>query len=215
MTDAAAGTVRANVIQGGTVIEKVLYDLVEAVGKYQPFGEGPTPFQIAAGLSVDTIAAAIEAAHLTVENILVIPAAVAAASQNPNSIALLRGDTYLEQLPQMGDLTGYTKLIFTAKVSLSDLDSAAILQIVLNASGGTNGLITLNGAAASDHTQASLTITNLTSGLVNIMISNLTAAVLPVDQKLFWDCQMDYSGGDRTPISGDFTVTADVTRATS
>ena len=148
------------------------------------------------------------------EPVFVVPPPVAAASQSPATISALRGDSFSMQLPQMGNLTGWTKLYFTAKNSVNDADSAAVLQIVLNASGGTNGLMVLNGATASDPTQASLTITDVTNGYVMLTITNTVMAQMPV-AKLVWDCQWDYSGGDETPINGTFIISADVTRATS
>ena len=119
----------------------------------------------------------------------------------------LRGDTLRFTLPVMGDLNSRMKLVFTAKANVSDLDSMAVLQVLE----GT-GLVRLNGNGAVNSGTASLTVTNASTGSVNLEIDASVTAALAI-QDLVWDVQAILSSGVTTPVRGTLTVVADVTQS--
>jgi hypothetical protein len=142
-----------------------------------------------------------------IANYITIPAPVAIASQNPSVITCIRGDTLRISLPVMGDLTSRTKLTLTVKADINDADSQAVLQIIE----GT-GLTRLNGAIPMDSGSASLTVVNVTTGVVNLVMgANVTAQLAVCD--LVWDAQAILSTGITSPIRGTLTVIADVTQS--
>lgn len=138
---------------------------------------------------------------------IVVPAAIAVASQDPAVVTCLRGDTLRVSLPLMGNITDRTKLIMTAKSDLNDADDQAILQVV-----ETTGLVRLNRAAAIVAEAASLTVQDATTGAVDLQI-DATATVALAIQDLVWDVQVFSSSSISSPISGTMSVVADVTRA--
>lgn len=140
---------------------------------------------------------------------VVVPAAVANASQTPGLIAALRGDTLRKTLPTLGDITGHTQCVFTLKKRESDPDSAAVLSIDED-----GGLLWLNGAAAPDASKASLTIADEADAEPALVIDEAIMATLPVvSGGWVWDVQV-WNGGDIvTPIAGQWSVSPDVTRA--
>ena len=144
----------------------------------------------------------------TIVNYVTIPSAVAQASILAAQITAVRGDTLTVALPIMGNLAGRTGLVFTAKKSVSDLDSEAILQV-----SESGGLVILNGSSTVVGT-AQLSVTNATTGAVNLTLSAATTATIPLFDYL-WDCQKVLSSGVSTPISGVLSVTGDVTRRTT
>lgn len=152
---------------------------------------------------------AITDAGASITNYITIPEAVAQASQDEATISIVRGDTLRVSLPVMGTISSRTKLTFTAKESTDDADSAAIFQVIE----GT-GLTVLNGGSTVTAAHASLTVTNATTGAVDLVLNATETALLEV-QDLVWDCQAILSTGITTPISGQVLVTADVTKATS
>jgi len=86
-----------------------------------------------------------------------------ASTYTDGVLYLNAGDSISEDLTYLGDLTGRTLLWVTLKKSLSDVDSAALIQIeetagllYINGTAGTagNGSITVTGAAAGNLTWA-------------------------------------------------------------
>ena len=138
---------------------------------------------------------------------IVVPAAVAVASQDPMVMTCLRGDTLRFTLPAMGHLSNRSKLIYTAKANINDSDSMAVLQVLE----GT-GLVRLNGSSQVICNSASLTVTNDSTGTVNLEIDASVTAVLAV-QDFVWDVQAILSTGVTTPVRGILTVVADVTQS--
>lgn len=142
---------------------------------------------------------------------ITIPAAVASASQNPQQITCVRGDTLVYDNSDylMGNISTRTKMWLTAKASDSDADADAIIQVIE----GT-GLTILNGSSSVTAGNASLVVSNATTGEYVLTISAVETAKLAV-RDLVWDCQFKTSTGVSTPNSGVFSVSADVTKATS
>ena len=142
-----------------------------------------------------------------IANYITIPAAVAAASGDPAVITCLRGDTLRVALPPMGDVSGRTKLVMTAKACTSDSDDLAVFQVNENI-----GLTRLNGSGLVTPAAANLTVTNQSTGTVTVEIDASVTAVLAV-RDLQWDVQAILPTGITTPINGIVSIVADVTRS--
>ena len=163
-----------------------------------------------------TIATALAAAvgnSVNIQNNIVVPPSVAVASQVPSTVTCIRGDTLRRVLPLMGNLSSRTKLTFTVKKTsvLNDgtnTDAQALIQIVE----GT-GIETLMGSASGfSNSDASLTVTDATTGEVTLFINASATSRFPIDD-LAWDCQATLTTGITTPIGGVFSVSADVTQS--
>ena len=127
------------------------------------------------------------------------------------SISRRRGDSWSISLT-LGAITGYTSLWLTVKSDTTDADTASLLMVKKNASGLGDGLIYVNGAAASDAIKASITVSDATTGAIVIAVDeSITDDLTPGAYS--YDVQVLISGAVSTPDSGTFTVTADVTRA--
>jgi len=146
-----------------------------------------------------------------------ISASVAAELSNSSdctasgAISRTRGNTWIINAT-IGAITGYTSLWMTIKHSRADLDSDAILQVKLNASGTGDDLIYVNGTPASDSTKASIAVNDAAAGTITVTVDEAITAALPVGE-FDYDIQALVSGVVTTPDSGTFTVTADVTRS--
>lgn len=136
-----------------------------------------------------------------------IPPAVAVASQDPATIAILRGDTLRVSLPPAGSIASRTKLTITAKQDLNDPDTQAIFQVVEGI-----GLVRSNGLSPTSPSGASLTVIDQTSGTITLVIEPAVTSTFAI-QDLVWDLQVESPGGIVSPLSGIATVFADVTRA--
>ena len=126
------------------------------------------------------------------------------------SIARRRGDSWSISLT-IGAITGYTSLWFTAKWDRDDPDISSVLQIKLNSPSASDGLLYVNGAAASDSTKGSITVSDDTTGAIIIAVDETITQYLP-PAGLYYDIQVLNSGTVTTPDSGTLTITADVTR---
>lgn len=127
------------------------------------------------------------------------------------SIARRRGDSWSISLT-VGAITGYTSLWFTAKWDRDNTDAQAVLQIKLNASGLNDGLLYVNGAAATDDTLASITVSDASTGAIVIAVDETVTDDLP-PAGIYYDVQALVSGTVSTLDSGTLTISADVTRA--
>lgn len=85
-------------------------------------------------------------------------AAQVIATVSGTDVTLRRGETIAVPFTALGSLTGRSKLWFTVKHLDSDVDTAAIIQIV-----ETTGLVYLNGAAGTAG-NGSLVVTDATTG---------------------------------------------------
>jgi hypothetical protein len=145
---------------------------------------------------------------------------ISAISQTVNSssdstaagaITRRRGDTW--SIPfTLGAITGWTSLWFTVKNDHEDADTAALVQVKLNATGLLDGLLYVNGAAATNDALASITIDDEDTGAIIVAVDEaITAQLTPGEYA--YDAQVLIGGNTSTPDSGTFTVTADVTRS--
>ncbi len=141
---------------------------------------------------------------------VVVPSAVAQASQSPGKLVGIRGDTFSETIT-LGNITSRLKLWLTVKQNTSQPDSAALLQFT-----ETGGLLVVNGSATGfTSNQGSLVVTDAAAGTVQITIAAAIMTNLPPGTYV-WDAQwLSSSGVDVTPTGGTFIITSDVTRAIS
>lgn len=150
---------------------------------------------------------------VVIQNNIVVPPQVAQDSQIPARITCKRGDTTSRTLT-LGTITGWQKVLFTAKRSAIDADSAAIFQVEA-LSGGGGGLLIWNGEPATDASQASLTVSDATTGTVTLLLSAQVTAGLSTGD-LYWDCEVIYAANVvSTPQEGVFSTKLDITQAIS
>lgn len=119
---------------------------------------------------------------------------------------LLRGDTWIQALTGLGDLTGRSKLWFTAKRSPANEDSESVFQIE-----ESGGLLFLNGEVGTAG-DGSITVTSAAGGLATVRLEAEAARQIGAVGRLFWDCQVAYSSTIVTRSSGRLLVHLDTTR---
>jgi hypothetical protein len=183
-----------------------------------------TPNKVDATATVDTTGIATSAALAVVDaNVDAIKAktdlmdASSISVVSPISgtaITILRGDTFECSISDLGSLADYVSLDFTVKSDKSDADSAALIRIRLNATGLTDGLLTLNGATASNADDGSIAITDAAAGDITITLAASCTDDLATGTYAY-DVQLIEAADVSTLTSGKATVTADVTRAVS
>jgi len=124
-----------------------------------------------------------------------------------STITAIRGDTLVAVLEGIGSLVGYSNLWFTVKDDEADPDTASLIQIDT-----TYGLRYINGAAASDPENGSVTVTDEASGDVTIKLEAIETAQLS-PRSYHYDIQvMDSTYVIKTLITGTFNVSPDYTR---
>jgi hypothetical protein len=127
------------------------------------------------------------------------------------AITRRRGDTW--SIPfTLGAITGWTSLWITVKSDHEDADTAALVQVKLNATGLLDGLMYVNGAAASSDALAGITVGDEDTGAIIVAVDETITAQLTPGEYVY-DAQVLIGGNTSTPDSGTFTVTADVTRS--
>jgi len=160
------------------------------------------------GTLVADITAAVYAALMSIS-----PLRMALRSED---FDLYRGDTWIQPITGLSDLTGYEKIWVTAREDRTDTDAQSAFQVLLSAPPDPgDGLQYINGAAAATPGNAAITITDLVGGDISVRIEAVETAKLGSTAKLRWDAQV-YDGTDtETRRRGDLYVISDVTRATS
>jgi len=120
------------------------------------------------------------------------------------------GDNLSEDLTYLGDLTGRTLLWVTLKKSLSDADSAALIQIE-----ETAGLAYINGTAATVAGNGSITVTGVAAGNITWALAAAESVkLIGISGKCYLDVKWaDAAGNIWTLHRKKVTVTADSTRA--
>ncbi len=159
--------------------------------------------------AIDTsgVAAAVWAAAVRT---LTQSAASVTATVSGSDITCTRGDSLSASLTDVGALTGYSKIYFTVKRDHDDADSVSIIQIEKTA-----GLKYIDGAAAVTAANGTITITDEATGDITIALDEAETAKLDAGV-YYYDVQIVRSAGTvSTLTSGEFTVSADVTRATT
>lgn len=128
------------------------------------------------------------------------------------TITILRGDTLEVSVSDLGSLASYVSLDFTVKADKTQADSDSLIRIRLNATGLADGLLTLNGATASNADDGSIAITDQAAGDITITLAASCTDDLATGTYAY-DVQLIEADEVSTLTSGKATVIADVTRA--
>jgi hypothetical protein len=180
-----------------------------------------TPNKVDATATVDTTGIATSAALAVVDaNVDAIKAKTDALDNsavtfvtavNGTTITVLRGDTLSASLTDLGALTDYVSIDFTVKENYSKTDDEATIRIRKNASGVSDGLLRLNGAAALSSALGSIAIDDLATGDITITLDE--TATDDLSTRIYvYDIQMITATEVKTLTYGKLIVTADVTR---
>lgn len=181
-----------------------------------------TPNKVDATATVDTTGIATSAALAVVDanvdaiklktDLLDVSSVTVSTPISGTAITILRGDTFECSISDLGSLASYVSLDFTVKADKSEADSAALIRIRLNATGLTDGLLTLNGATPSNADDGSIAITDAAAGDITITLAASCTDDLATGTYAY-DVQLIEASEVSTLTSGKATVTADVTRA--
>lgn len=147
----------------------------------------------------------------TKTDLLDVSAITVVTAVNGTTITVLRGDTLSGSLTDLGALTDYVSIDFTVKQNYSQTDDEAIIRIRKNASGTDDGLLRLNGAAATANL-GSIAIDDLASGDITITLAASCTDDLSTGNYVY-DVQMITASAVDTLTYGRLTVSSDVTRA--
>jgi hypothetical protein len=139
----------------------------------------------------------------------VAPSVTVEAESTPDTDRTIRrGDTGTVAFTGLGNLTGRTKLWFTAKSSSLVGDEKAILQVT-----EADGLLVLNSAPAEDETLAAITVTDAAAGDLAVTIAAEATTELVAISRLRYDVQVLLPSGVFTLAEGLLVVSDDITRA--
>jgi len=138
-------------------------------------------------------------------------AASVTSSVTGTDITLTKADSFSASLTGLASNSGYTSIWFTVKDDLDDADSAAVFQIKKNASGSGDGLLYVNGAAASNAALGSITVDSATA--LTIALDESITDDLTVTQGLYYSIKYLVSGSTSTVTSGQLDVVQYSTKA--
>jgi hypothetical protein len=130
-----------------------------------------------------------------------------------SDLTITRGDTLSAAITGLGSIADYTSIWFTVKVQKSAADTAAIIQIKLNATGLDDGLLYLNGAAADDSDLGAITIDDEDAGDITITLDETAADDLETAAGLYYDIQVLIDDTVTTLTAARCAVVSDVTRS--
>jgi hypothetical protein len=123
---------------------------------------------------------------------------------------LYRGDTWSITFERLGDISGRDNLWFTLKNDFDDSDASAWAQIDED-----NGLLYIDGAAASAAANGSITVTDATAGNLTVALQAEESAKLDDVGALHYDVQEIEGTTVTTLVRGSARVLADATKAVS
>ena len=126
-----------------------------------------------------------------------------------SALSFLRGDTLSQAIAGLGDLTGYSKIWFTAKAGRADRDRAARIQVEI-----ADGLLRINGKAPASADNGSIVISDLTDGDIVVTVAAVEMAKVEPFTGV-WDVQALLGTTLVTLGAGMCDVSGDATRATS
>ena len=130
-------------------------------------------------------------------------------------LRLYRGDTWLQPITGLGNLTDYTEMWVTAREDRGDTDAQSAFQVLLSDPPvATDGLQYINGGRAGTPGNAAIAVTGLAGGTVSVRIEAVETAKLTAIGKLKWDFQWTDGTDVETRKLGDLFVITDVTRVT-
>jgi hypothetical protein len=123
-------------------------------------------------------------------------------------LELYRGDTWVQPIARLGDISAATDIWFTAKRDKDNTDAEADILI-----SETVGLEVINQVAATVAGNGSITVTDATVGNITVRLEAVETAKL-TDKKSHWYYDVQWTDGTdvESPRTGRLTVTGDVTR---
>lgn len=184
-------------------------------GYYSIFTETTTIGAIGTALTaitatLATILAAVQGVCNCVLNGLLNVAPIRNAIRSVD-LELYRGDTWVQPIARLGDISTATDIWVTAKRDKDNTDAQADILI-----SSTVGLEVINQVAATAAEQAngSITVTDAVIGNITVRLEAVETAKL-TDKKSHWYYDVQWTDGTdvETPRRGRLTVTGDVTRA--
>ena len=132
------------------------------------------------------------------------------------NLTMKRGDTWEQYITNLGDLTGWTKIWFTARQNKRDADTTSAIQIVVSNPGeAADGLLYIQGTSPTSNANGSITVSDLTNGDIIVRLEALESAKMDAGESIFYDVQIEKTTDITTVRDGHLGVDADVTRATS
>lgn len=143
---------------------------------------------------------------------LTMSAASVASAVSGGTLTIIRGDTLSAAITDIGTLVGYVSIDWSVKTDLDDDDDDAILRVRLNATGLDDGLLRVNGAAATDDTKGSIVVDDAATGDITITVDATITDDLVIND-LYYDIQLITATTVTTMSVGPATISADVTRA--
>lgn len=137
-------------------------------------------------------------------------ASITSSILSGNTLTILRGDSISIAITGLGNMVGISKLYFTVKNKEHDTaDNVGMLQIEK-----TGGLLFLNGQTTTI-TNGSITVNDTTLGNITVAILPAASSQLPLGTHYYDIQRISSSGTVSTLALGDFTVTVDITKATT
>lgn len=128
-----------------------------------------------------------------------------------NNLTILRGDTLTWNPTALGSLLNHSKIYFSVKRKYTDLDSEALIKV-----SDVNGLLVINSTPAGTPANASITINNVNTGDITIVVKAVETAKLDTLQDIYYDVQLvRIDGSVTTLVYGLFTILGDSSRTTS
>jgi hypothetical protein len=164
----------------------------------------------AAALATDAVTEITTANWSYASRTLTVSSTGATSTTTADLMTERRGDSWSITVTGLPDNSGYTSIWFTVKHRPGDTDAASVIQVKKNASGTGDGLLYVNGAAASDATKGSITV-NSTTSITIALDESVTDDIIP--GLYAYDIQTLIAGAVNTPSAGQFEVSADVTRS--
>lgn len=121
---------------------------------------------------------------------------VGQAASSSGTLTIVRYSDFSVLLTGLGSLTSRDDVVFTVKASETDTDDQALVQ-----ASETGGLLRLNGEAASDSTQATITVTDESTGSVRIELSNEVTAALAAAETRPYSVKLIRSNGEAVELT--------------
>ena len=121
---------------------------------------------------------------------------VGQAASSSGTLTIVRFSDFSVLLTGLGSLTSRDDVVFTVKASETDTDDQALVQ-----ASETGGLLRLNGEAASDSTQATITVTDESTGSVRIELSNEVTAALAAAETRPYSVKLIRSNGEAVELT--------------
>lgn len=132
------------------------------------------------------------------------------------TVTAYRASTWDVTLTGLGVLTGWTKLVVTLRSDLDADDDDSLVQIQLSSpSAASDGLLYINGAAATTKANGSIVVNDAVTGSITISLAAVESAKLS-HQRTKYDVKK-FVGSTATFMSteGIWQIKASPTRASS